>query len=103
MSLDPDTGPPLRLDDDGVPILDEVVDEAGTGTPEERLKAKLLEELEPQIQALAHSAFVHTVKTVALEMKRSFEQEFDEKLQERLEELVDQAVAEACEADKNDD
>jgi hypothetical protein len=101
MSLDPDSGPPLRLDDDGVPILDEVVDDAAGATPDERLKARLLEELEPQIQALAHSAFVHTVKTVALEMKRSFEQEFDEKLQARLEQLVDRAIAEARKSEKD--
>ncbi len=100
MSLDPDSGPPLRLDDDGVPILDEVVDETTGGSPEERLKARLLEELEPQIQSLAHAAFLHTVKTIALEMKRSFEQELDEKLRQRLEEIVDRAVAQACEADK---
>jgi len=100
MSLDPDTGPPLRLDDDGIPILDEVVAEATAGTPEERLKARLLGELEPQIQSLVHSAFLHTIKTIALEMKQSFEQELDEKLQRRLEELVDKAVAEAFETDE---
>jgi hypothetical protein len=95
MSLDPDTGPPLRLDDDGIPILDEVVEEEPAGSAEAQLKARLLEELEPQIQALAHAAFIHTVKTVALEMKQSFEQELDERLREQLEELVERAIAEA--------
>ncbi len=93
MTADTELGPPLRLDDDGVPILDEVVDETFGGSVEQQLKARLLEELEPQLQAMAHTAFIHTVKTVALEMKRSFEEEFDGLLRQRLEELVDQAVA----------
>ena len=100
MSLESDTNLPMRLDDNGIPILDEVVEEVVGETPEEKLKALLMEELEPRIQALAHATFVHTVKTVALEMKRSFEQEFDNSLQEQLSELVDRAVAEAFEAEK---
>jgi len=89
--------PLLRLDDEGLPILDEVVEEPPSGTPQERLKNQLLDELEPQIQSLVRTAFIKSVKMVALEMKRSFEQELDEKLRERLDELVERAVAEAFE------
>ncbi len=99
--------PPMRLDTDGFPVLEEVVDEipeaaiptlndivednSESGTAE-ALKMQLLTELEPRLQRLVHAAFVETVKVVALQMKRNFERELDSALQTQLADMVDKAV-----------
>ncbi len=101
---------PMRSDADGIPILEEVVDEVPEtaiptlddvveDTPElhrsEALKAQLLVELEPQLQHLVQNAFIETVKIVALQMKHDFEQELDMALRTQLSDMVDQAVEKA--------
>ncbi len=101
---------PMRSDADGIPILEEVMDEVPEtaiptlddvveDSPElhrsEALKAQLLAELEPQLQHLVQNAFIETVKIVALQMKHNFEQELGLALRTQLADMVDQAVEKA--------
>jgi hypothetical protein len=85
----------LRLDEEGLPILEDVVDDPPRGDLALRIKAELLEELEPHLQTVVRTVFTDSVKVVALDLKRAFETQLDEALHERIEELVDQAIAKA--------
>ena len=87
---------PLLLYEDGLPILDEVVDESSLDELATIIKAQLLAELEPRLQALARQALTESVKDIALQLKHAFEQQLDKALQERLQELVEQSVDKAC-------
>jgi hypothetical protein len=82
----------LRLDEDGLPILDDVVGELAEEDVIARLKAELMTDLEPRLQAIVRAAFAASVKVVALELKRTFERELDEALEARLQELVAECV-----------
>ncbi len=102
--------PPMRLDADGFPILEEVVEEVSEEqiptleeavevSPEmrraEAIKEQILVELEPRLTQMVQTVFIDTVKMVAVQMKHQFESQFNEKLQTELNDLVDQAVDEA--------
>ncbi len=104
---------PMRSDADGIPILEEVMneipetviptlDDVVEDSPElhggEALKVQLLAELEPQLQHLVQNAFIETVKIVALQMKHNFEQELDMALRTQLADMVDQAVEKTMKA-----
>jgi len=86
----------LRLDENGVPILDEVVEPPPLDDLAAAIKAQLLAELEPQLLNMVHNAMTESIKAGALELKRSFEQHLDRALEIRVHELVEQAVERAC-------
>ena len=86
----------LRLDENGVPILDEVVEPPPLDDMAAAIKAQLLAELEPQLLNMVHNAMTESIKAGALELKRSFEQHLDRALEIRVHELVEQAVERAC-------
>ena len=86
----------LRLDENGVPILDEVVEPPPLDDMAAAIKAQLLAELEPQMLNMVHNAMTESIKAGALELKRSFEQHLDRALEIRVHELVEQAVERAC-------
>jgi hypothetical protein len=86
---------PLHLDEQGVPILEDVVDDTFLDQLAEEIKQALLTELEPQLHSMVRSAFATSVKAVALELKHTFEQKLDETMKARLRVLVEQAVERA--------
>jgi hypothetical protein len=90
-----ETPSPLRLDEQGVPILDEVVEDDDLDRLAAEIKEQLLAELQPQLRTLVRSVFTNAVKVVALELKRNFEQQLDQTLERRLRVLVEQAVERA--------
>jgi hypothetical protein len=86
----------LRLDPDGIPILDEAIDERLLDDLVADLKAQLLTELEPMLQELVRGAFNRSVRLVALDLKHTFERELDRRIEERLRALVEDGVERAC-------
>jgi len=100
LCLDVDGLPPtayqLHLDTDGIPTLDDVVEDRLFDELAADIKAQLLTELEPLLQELVHRAFASSVRMVALDLKRSFEQELDKQLDARLRALVEESVLRAC-------
>ena len=86
---------PLLLYEDGLPILDEVVEEPSLDEFSAALKAQLIAELEPQLQAMARQALTESVKDVALQLKHAFEHQLDEALKNRLQDLVERSVNQA--------
>jgi hypothetical protein len=86
----------LRLDENGVPILDEVVEPPPPDDLAAAIKAQLLAELEPHLLHILHGAMTESIKAGALELKRSFEHQLDRNLEIRVHELVEQAVERAC-------
>ena len=91
----------LRLDENGIPILDEVVEPPPLDDLAGAIKTQLLAELEPQLLEMVNNAMTESIKAGALELKRSFEQQLERTLDVRVHELVEQAVERACrEAEK---
>jgi hypothetical protein len=86
----------LRLDENGIPILEEVLEPPPLDDLAAAIKAQLLAELEPQLLNMVHNAMTESIKAGALELKRSFEQHLDRSLEIRVHELVEQAVERAC-------
>jgi len=86
----------LRLDENGIPILEEVVEDPPPDDLAAAIKQQLLAELEPQLMHILHSAMTESIKAGALELKRSFEQQLDHTLELRVQDLVEQAVERAC-------
>ncbi len=84
----------LRLDENGIPILDEVVEPPSLDDPA-AIKAQLLAELEPQLLNIVHSAMSESLKAGALEFTRLLERQLDRTLEIRVHELVIQAVERA--------
>ena len=85
----------VHLDENGVPILEEVLD-----VPFDELaatiKERLIAELEPQLQSIVSTAFAASVKSVVLQLKRSFDEQFERELETRIRDVVTQAVEKAC-------
>jgi hypothetical protein len=100
MCLDADGLPPtayqLRLNADGIPTLNDVVEDRHFDEFAADIKAQLLTELEPVLQDLVQRAFSASIRMVALELKHSFEQELDKQLEARLHSLVEETVLRAC-------
>ena len=88
--------PALRLDPDGVPILDEVVEALPLDEIAMSIKTQLLAELQPQVRGLVEQAMTESIKACALEFKHAFERQLDEKLNLQLQALVEQTVERAC-------
>ena len=86
----------LRLDENGIPILDEVVEPPPLDGLAGAIKTQLLAELEPRLLELVNHAMTESIKAGALELKRSFEQQLQRDLDIRIHELVEQAVERAC-------
>jgi len=86
----------LRLDENGIPILDEVVEPPPLDDVAETIKAQLLAELEPQLLQMVQNAMTDSIKAGALELKRSFEQQVSRNLELQVHEMVEQAVERAC-------
>ena len=86
----------LRLDENGIPILDEVVEPPPLDDMAGAIKTQLLSELQPQLLELVNNAMTESIKAGALELKRSFEQQLQRDLDNRIHELVEQAVERAC-------
>lgn len=85
----------LRLDENGIPILDEVVEPPPPDDLAAAIEAQLLAELQPRLLDMVHSAMTESIKAGALELKRSFEQQLEQTLEVRVHELVEQAVERA--------
>lgn len=79
------TGEAVRVDETGLPILDQEV------TLDPALEA-LAAQLRQELQLLAQEAFTATVKQVALDLKHSFEQRLEQALEERMEEILLQVL-----------
>jgi hypothetical protein len=77
--------PEIRLDETGVPILDDVVE------MDPALEA-LTAELRRQLPTLAREAFTEAIKQVALTLKHDFEHRLSRMLDDRLDELVTAAL-----------
>jgi hypothetical protein len=88
---------PLTANADGIPVLEEVVENEEFDALAEDLKAHLLLELEPLLQDIARRAFTDSVRLVALDLKHAFEREFSTQLDINLRTLVEQSVRQACE------
>lgn len=88
--------PALRLDADGIPILDEVVETLPLDEIATAIKTQLLAELQPQLRGLVEQAMTESIKACALELKHAFERQLDEKLKLQLQALVEQTVDRAC-------
>jgi hypothetical protein len=86
----------LHLDEDGVPILDEVAEALPQDEIAISIKTQLLAELRPQLRDLVQQAMTESIKACALEFKHTFERQLDEKLEMQLRELVEQTVERAC-------
>ena len=86
----------LQLDEDGVPILDEVAETLPTVEIATSIKTQLLAELRPQLREMVQQAMTESIKACALEFKHTFERQLDEKLELQLRELVEQTVERAC-------
>lgn len=78
----------IRVDDGGVPILEDEVQVDGA-------LDILVQELRQELPALVQDAFVAAVKQVALDLKHNFEQRLAQLLDERLDELVTAAMNKA--------
>lgn len=86
----------VALGADGIPILDEVVEDAIFDDLASDIKAHLLLDLEPHLQELIRRAFTDSVRMIALDLKHAFERELNKQLDTRLRGLVDECVQKAC-------
>ena len=96
MNIESNSSVELHLDGDGLPILDEVIEESDMEELAADIKAQLMAELKPQIEDIAVTAMTEAIKAGALELKHSFESRFGATLERRVGELVEQAVDRAC-------
>ncbi|KOR33432.1 hypothetical protein TI05_01080 [Achromatium sp. WMS3] len=86
---------PLAADADGIPVLDQVVEDTAFDTLADDLKAHILLELEPLLQNIVQKAFTDSVRLVALDLKHAFERELSTQLDTHLRTLVEQIVQQA--------
>ena len=86
----------VSLGADGIPILDEVIEDAVFDDLAANIKAHLLLDLEPHLQELVRRAFTDSVRMIALDLKHAFERELNKQLDTRLRGLVDECVQQAC-------
>lgn len=87
---------PIKLGDDGIPILEEVVEDAVFDDLAADIEARLVLDLEPHLQDLVRRAFTDTIRLVALDLKHAFERELNKQLDLRLRSLVSECVQRAC-------
>lgn len=87
---------PISLGTDGIPILNEVVEDAIFDDLAADIRAHLLLDLEPHLQDLVRRAFTDSVRMIALDLKHAFERELNKQLDNHLRGLVDDCVQKAC-------
>lgn len=87
---------PIALGEDGIPILNEVVEDTAFDDLAADIEAQLLQDLEPHLQDLVRRAFTDTIRMVALDLKHGFERELNKQLDARLRNLVSECVRRAC-------
>jgi hypothetical protein len=100
LCVQPDQSTPdsqqLTVGADGIPILDEVVENEVFDALAADLKAHLLIELEPLLQDMVRRAFTDSVRLVALDLKHAFEREFNTQVDTQLRTFIEQTVQQAC-------
>lgn len=84
------------MGEDGIPILDAVVENTVFDALAADLTAQILIDMEPQLQDMVRHAFTDTVRMVALDLKRTLEREFNKQLEARLHTIVADIVQRAC-------